>query len=131
METNRIIRGSYVLVTAVTLVVGWLGFWILNQTGYWFDAYIYIPLYFLVFGIFYVWALKKAMLQPPKKIVASFVGVRMTKLFSSILILIMYGALVKVHLKEFIFTFLAYYIIYLIIELGIFFLFRNDESEAQ
>ncbi|GEM_PF-3197616 len=132
METNKIIRGSFILLTAITFIVGWLGFQILDRIDHLFDAYLYIPLCFFVFGFFYVYSLKCAVKQrSAKKIVTSFVAVRMTKLFASILILIFYGMLIKTHFKEFIFTFLAYYIIYLIVELGIFFIIKSDEIENE
>ena len=102
----------------------------MNKIGHEFDMYLFIPLYFLIFGTCYIFSLKRAVKEKsPKKIVTSFVGIRMTKLFVSILILILYGFFINDHFKEFIITFLAYYLVYLIIELGVFFIVRSDEQE--
>lgn len=130
METNRIIRGFFILLIAVTLLTGWLGFWILHQTGLDFAIYPCIPLYFFVFGSCYILVMKKASKQSAKAMLVSFMGIRMAKLLMSVLLLILYGVFVYDSMKELVLTFLSFYLIYLLLEVGLFLYFRKSDKES-
>lgn len=129
MEKDRTIRGFFILLVAISLIAAWAGFWILHQTGHMFGGYISIPLYFFVFGCIYIYMIKRARVQPAKNSVRTFVSIRMFKLFISILTVILCGLVFRSHIKEFVITFLSFYIVYMILETAIFWVIRNDDKE--
>lgn len=130
METSKSnLRGSIILVVMLTILFGWLGFWILFKTGHQFGAYPFIPLYFGVFGVFNVWFMNRAAAQTPRKMLVHFMSLRMAKLLISILIPVLYGMLSRVAVLEFILTFLAFYLIYLFFEIVFFYYFKNSDKD--
>ncbi|MDL2213330.1 hypothetical protein LJC29_05120 [Bacteroides sp. OttesenSCG-928-N06] len=131
MERNKSVRGIVILLIAITLIAGWGGFWLLHQSGNSFAAYPIIPFYFFVWGVGYVFVVQRALKQPPQRTIMLFIGARMFKLLLSILLLVVYGMLANAHLKEFILTFLAFYLIYMLLEIGIFYGLKADKKEIE
>ncbi|NDV82700.1 hypothetical protein [Bacteroides sp. 51] len=124
-------RNYLIILTALTLVAGIGGALILQYAlpQYYFSSYPFIPIYFYVFGFIFIYLFERVRRNIQNKTLLLYASLRMMKLMVSIIILVIAGYVVPDQIKEFLFTFIAFYLIYLIFETLFFFNFETKESK--
>lgn len=96
---------------------------------YYFSSYPFIPIYFYVFGFIFIYLFERIRKNIQQKTLILYASIRMMKLMVSIIVLVIYGLLIRDQIKEFLFTFIVFYLIYLIFETLFFFSFENKEAK--
>ena len=81
-----------------------------------------IPVFFFVYGILYIIVYG----QFPDKGILVYIGGKVVKLILSVLFLLLYAQLVKIHIKPFLIIFLFYYLVYLVFESLFFLKYERD-----
>lgn len=114
------------LLTLFTVVAGCVGALILHYVtpGHYFGGYPLIPVYFYIFGVFYIYMFDACRHHAPKKMVPLFLVSKVLKMIVSVFLLIIYCVAVPDSAVEFLLTFLSFYLGYLIYESWFFFLFE-------
>ena len=109
-------------LTILTLVGGGLGALVLHylEPGYYFGGYPLIPVYFYMFD-----ACRR---HAPDKMVMLFLVAKVLKMIISVFLLIIYCVAVPDSAVEFLLTFLAFYLGYLIYESWFFFVFEWNQK---
>jgi len=120
---NKLKRNFLIYLVSITVIAGIAGAWIFHQylPDSYFQAYPFIPIYFLLFGILYMNMMVSAHRKSSQKYTMTYVSARMMKLIISVLLVIIYGVVVKDKEKEFVLTFISFYLLYLIFETWFFF----------
>ncbi len=111
-------------LTILTMVLGFacglaLHAWMPEHCPAFYPA---IPLFFYVYGILYIIIYG----QFPDKGILVYIGGKVVKLILSVLFLLLYAQLVKLHIKTFLIIFLFYYLVYLIFESLFFLKYERD-----
>lgn len=124
-------RNYLIILTLLTLVAGVGGALILQYAlpQYYFSSYPFIPLYFYVFGFIFIYLFEHVRKNIQNKTLLLYASLRMMKLMVSIVALVIAGYVVPSQITEFLFTFIAFYLIYLIFETLFFFNFEAKESQ--
>lgn len=123
-------RKYLIMLTAMSLICGIAGAFVLKSISLlcYFDAYPFIPIYFFVFGVVYIYMSERVRQNVRQKTLMWYVAIRMMKLMISVVTLIFYGVLFETHVKEFMLTFIVFYLIYLIFEISFFYNFERNEE---
>lgn len=113
-------------LTLITLVASGAGALILHylEPGHYFGGYPMIPIYFYVFGVFYIYMFDACRRHAPEKMVMLFLLAKVIKLIISVLVLIVYCVAVPDSAVAFLLTFGAFYLGYLIYESWFFFVYE-------
>lgn len=124
-------RNYLIILTLLTLVAGVGGALILHYMlpQYYFASYPVIPIYFFVFGFLIIYLFERVRRNIQHKTLFLYMSIRMMKLMVSIILLVIIGFVVPSQIKEFLFTFIVFYLIYLAFETLFFFSFENKESK--
>lgn len=124
-------RNYLIILTALTLISGIGGALTLQYAlpQYYFSSYPFIPIYFYVFGFIFIYLFERVRRNIQNKTLLLYASLRMMKLMVSIITLVIVGYVVPTQIKEFLFTFIAFYLIYLIFETLFFFNFEIKESK--
>lgn len=117
-------------LSILTLVGGGLGALVLHylEPGHYFGGYPLIPVYFYIFGVFYIYMFDAAGVMHPEKMVMLFLVAKVLKMIVSVFLLIIYCVAVPDSAIEFLLTFLAFYLGYLIYESWFFFVFEWNQK---
>ena len=91
---------------------------------YYFAWYPSIPIFFYLFGLFYIVMFGYCYRVSPQKMVAVYLVAKVTKMMLSILIMSVYAVAVAHQVLSFIGTYMVFYIIFLIFETRFFFHFE-------
>lgn len=113
-------------LTLFTVFAGCVGALVLHYVvpGHYFGGYPLIPVYFYIFGVFYIYMFDACRCHAPKKMVPLFLVAKVLKMIVSVFLLIIYCVAVPDSAIEFLLTFVAFYLGYLIYESWFFFLFE-------
>lgn len=124
-------RNYLIILTLLSLVTGIGGALILHYglPEHYFSSYPLIPIYFYVFGFIFIYLFERVRRNIQSKTLLLYASLRMMKLMVSIIMLVLYGYLVGTQIKDFLFTFIIFYLIYLIFETLFFFNFEIKESK--
>lgn len=119
-------RNFLVYLTLFTLFMGGVGAAILHffEPGYYFNGYPFIPVYFFLYGVFYVYMFDACRYHAPQKMLMLFLVMKVLKLIMSVFLLIIYCVAVPKSAVAFLLTFLVFYLGYLIYESWFFFVFE-------
>lgn len=128
MDKKGTIKYFVVFLTILSVVAGVLGWVVLHYfiPAHYFPLYPVIPVYFFLFGLLYIYLFDKFRTKTQQSVVLFYSSIRMMKLMVSIVGLILYGVLVKTQIKELLFTFIVFYLIYLLFETLFFFNFERN-----
>ena len=91
-------------------------------------GYPLIPVYFYIFGVFYIYMFDACRRHAPEKMVMLFLVAKVLKMIVSVFLLIIYCVAVPDSAIEFLLTFLAFYLGYLIYESWFFFVFEWNQK---
>lgn len=123
-------RNYLIILTVLSLVTGIGGALILHfgLPQHYFNSYPFIPIYFYVFGFIFIYLFERVRRNIQSKTLLLYGSLRMMKLMVSIIMLVLYGFLVKTQIKDFLLTFIVFYLIYLVFETLFFFNFEVKAS---
>lgn len=109
-------------LAAFSCVVGCLGLWLFRSfyPEAYFPVYPAIPVYFFLIGMLSLLLYRPG--RQGKSTVITYIGIRMIKLLTSVLLLLLYAFLVRAQIITVLVTFCIYYIAYMIFEATFLFL---------
>lgn len=106
---------------------------------HYFGGYPLIPLFFFAFGVFTISMTEMCRKHSPQRLLQIYMLLRVMRMLFSIIVMGGYCIVVREEAKEFLLTFIANYLIYLIYDSWFFFMFeanrklkkkRNNETNA-
>jgi len=123
-------RNYLIILVILTLVTGIGGGAILKYAlpQYYFSTYPFIPIYFCVFGFIFIYLFERVRRNIQNKTLLLYAYLRRMQGMVSLSGLYIYGYLVNTQIKEFLLTFIVFYLIYLVFETLFFFNFEMQES---
>lgn len=126
-----ITKRNYLLFTALlTILVGGLGGWAYYSAfpHHYFSGYPLIPLFFYVFGVFMVSMTETCRRRMPKRMMQIYMLTRVMRMLASFIVMVVYCVAVREETKEFLLTFIANYLIYLIYDSWFYFAFEANRK---
>lgn len=129
---NKFSRQFVVGLALVTLIAGWGGAALLHYAlpGHYVKAYPFIPAFFFVWELLFVMLLRRNRGRGSRTI-RLFLGMKVAKLLLFVLIIGLYTSIVGVQNADFVLTFLAFYIVYLIFETVYFGSYWRNKQKMQ
>ena len=91
---------------------------------HYFGWYPVIPVYFYVFGWYYIMMFDNCRKYSSGKTLSIYLGMKVVKMLLSLLFLLFYILFVKVHKEDFVLTFFLFYLLSLTYESSFFYLFE-------
>lgn len=128
MIMNKVKRQFVLSLTLLMLVLGWGGAWVFRQyfPAQYSPYYPLIPLFFYVFGFIFIYLFEYIYKYMPGKSVMVYVINKGGKLLVGLIFMVLYGMVIGIHTKAYLWTFLIYYVIYLIFESCFFLRFEME-----
>jgi len=126
------LRGFFILLfTAIMLVLGWGGWWLLTAVikDSYFSWYPIIPLFYYIMGILTVLDLTKSTKDSERKLVNKYMLMKLYKIAAAIVIFAVYYFTVNEMIMQFSSVFVSYYVIYLFIET--YFLYMTEKTKKR
>lgn len=93
---------------------------------HYFPWYPAIPVYFYIFGWYYIMMFDNCRKYTPDKTLSIYMGMKVVKMLLSLLVLLFYILFVKVHKEDFVLTFFFFYLLSLTYESSFFYLFEAN-----
>lgn len=93
---------------------------------HYFSWFPFIPLYFYIFGWYYIYMFDYCRRYTPHKLLSVYMGMKVVKMLLSMIILLIYVLHVKVHKEDFVLTFFLFYLFSMIYESYFFCLFEHN-----
>lgn len=123
-------RKFLVTLTLITLLASGAGAAALHflWPGHYFGGYPLIPVYFYLYGIFYIYMFDACRYRAPKKLVMLFLGMKVLKFIMSVFLLVIYCVAVPDSAVAFLLTFIAFYLGYLVYESCFFFAYEWNKK---
>jgi len=126
------LRGYFVMLfTAIMLVSGWGGWWILTTLlpDSYFAWYPIIPLFYYIMGMLTILDLTKNTQDTERQLVNKYMLMKLYKIAAAIVIFAVYYFAINVKIMQFTTVFVSYYIIYLFIET--YFLYMTEKTKKR
>ena len=126
-----ITKRNYILqVALLTLLIGGVGGWIYYSIfpHHYFSGYPLIPIFFFVFGVFMISMTETCRHKMPGRMLQIYLLMRVIRMIVSIIVMLVYCVAVREEAKEFLLTFIANYLIYLIYDSCFFFTFEANRK---
>ena len=98
---------------------------------HYFRTYIFIPMYFYVFGIYSIFMFDKCRQQTPDKLLTAYLGIKFSKLTLSIVVLLFYTLKIKEHNEDFVIVFFLFYLLTLIFHSWLFVLYELSKMRKK
>lgn len=119
-------RKFIVSMTLLLVVLSIGGAWMFHALwpAYYFTHYPSIPVFFYLFGLFYIYMFEWCFRIDPRRVIAVCLVAKVTKLVLSMLILMVYALAIKQQMLSFIGTYLVFYLVFLVFETRFFYLFE-------
>lgn len=119
-------RKFIISLTILMVMLSWGGALVFHTLlpKYYFAWYPSIPIFFYLFGLFYIVMFRYCYRVSPQKMVALYLVAKVTKMLLSVLIMAIYAVGVAHQVVSFIGTYMAFYVIFLIFETRFFFHFE-------
>lgn len=119
------------IFTLVILITGWGGWWFLYSFLKLENIALYpfIPSFFLVNGLSVINVLTNINRDNPQRVVNIYMIIKLSKFFLSAMMIIILYVLLKEKAKELIFTFGAFYFLYMLMEL--YFFSQTEKTDKQ
>ncbi|MDR2817077.1 MAG: hypothetical protein LBB62_10320 [Proteiniphilum sp.] len=115
---KKLTKYFFIVHTAMLLITGF-GIWFILYKFFpdiMVDRYYIIPLFFYLLGIIFIYRFRRTPVNEPKKMVNLYMLMRMIKIFTSFVIILIYWLLDKIHIRNFAVIFVIFYLINLIWE---------------
>lgn len=128
--TKRNFLGLLVLFTLVSWGAGALMLHYLFP-GHYFAGYSFIPAYFFLFGIFSIYMFDACRRHAPQRLLLVYMAIKVLKFLLSAIFMLIYCVAVRADVKEFLLTFVVFYLMYLIYETWFFFTFEWNRKNKK
>ena len=128
----KVQRICIISLTLLLLVFGWGGAMIFRhffEESY-SPYYPLIPLFFYVFGLIFIYLFEYMHKHMPDKSLMVYVINKGAKLLIGLVFMVLYGMFIGIHTKAYLWTFLIYYVIYLIFESCFFLRFEMEMKKV-
>ena len=112
----------FVFAWGVGLTLG-MGF-----PSYYFDWYPFIPIFFYLFGWFYIYMFDACRIYAPNKRQLVYLGMKAIKMILSISILLFYSVKIEKHKTAFFLIFFLFYLLSMIFESSFFIKFEKNRK---
>ena len=122
-------KKRYLLWTTIFALVSGVGVYYAIELlfpGHYFKGYPAIPVYFYIFGWYYIYSFDMCRRYTPNKILSVYLGMKVVKMLLSMLFLLFYILFVKVQKEDFVLTFFLFYLFTLLHESIFFYLFEQN-----
>lgn len=96
---------------------------------WYFEWYPFIPVFFYIFGWFYIYMFDACRLYAPQKQQYIYLAMKGIKMFFSMGILLFYAVHIKEQKTEFFLTFFLFYIVSMLFESAFFMKFENNKKK--
>lgn len=124
-----ITKRRFIIIKTILAVIMGVGIGLVIK--YWFPEHYFnwypaIPIYFYLFGWYYIMKFDACRRNTPGKILSVYIGMKVVKMLISMLLILFYILFVKVHKEDFILTFFLFYLFSLTYESCFFYLFESN-----
>ncbi|MCD8182289.1 MAG: hypothetical protein LUE99_03505 [Bacteroides sp.] len=129
-----ITKRNYLLqIVLLTVLVGGVGAWAYYSMfpHHYFSGYPLVPIFFLVFGVFMINMVESCRRRMPGRMLQVYMLMRVMRMLASIIVMLVYCVAVREEAKEFLLTFIANYLIYLIYDSWFFFTFEANRKQKK
>ena len=129
---SKVKRIFIISFTLLMLAFGWGGAMIFHhffEESY-SPYYPLIPLFFYVFGLIFIYLFEYMHKHMPDKSLMVYVINKGAKLLIGLVFMVLYGMFIGIHTKAYLWTFLIYYVIYLIFESCFFLRFEMEMKKV-
>lgn len=126
-----ITKRNYLFYTALlTILVGGVGGWAYYSVfpHHYFSGYPLIPVFFYIFGVFMVSMIENCRKRMPKRMLQIYLLMRVMRMLVSMTVMLVYCIAVREEAKDFLLTFIANYLIYLIFDSWFYFNFEVNRK---
>lgn len=121
---------ALLLFTVLTSVVGVLIFHFLLPTHY-FSWFPLIPIYFAVLGVFSNYMSDVCRKYAPQRLPLFYLALKMIRIILSMIVLLVYCVVVNVSVRNFLVTFMIFYLVNLMFETWFFFAFERNRKRKR
>lgn len=133
MNESSIKKHFLVRYTLLMIFAGWivgLGIQTFIPEHY-FVWYPFVPLFFYVFGWFYIYMFDACIKYAPRKIQLVYWGMKCIKLLFTLLLLLFYVVKVNVHKVDFAITLFGFYLLSLTFESMFFYRYEKQKKDRE
>lgn len=133
MSISKTKRNFLGLLTLFTILSGSVGAVILHYLlpGSYFKGYPFILIYFFIFGVFNIYMFDACRQYAPQKLLLVYMAMKIIKFLMSAVIMVFYCVTIRACIKEFLLTFVVFYLMYLIYETWFFFTFEWNRKKKK
>lgn len=113
MMKVSITKRRFIVVETILTIIAGIGIGLVIKYGFpghYFKWYPAIPIYFYFFEWYYITMFDMYRRRNPKKKFSIYMGMKVVKMLVSMLLILLYILLIKVHQEEFILTFFLFYL---------------------
>jgi hypothetical protein len=118
------------LFTILTSVVGVLIFHFCLPSHY-FSWFPFIPIYFAVLGVFSSYMSDICRKYAPQRLPLFYLALKILRIVFSVIVLLVYCVVVNVSVRDFLVTFMIFYLVNLMFETWFFFTFERNRKRKR
>ncbi len=118
------------LFTILTSAIGILVFKYLLP-GHYFSWFPFIPVYFATLGVLTTYISDVCRKHAPEKLIHLYLALKILWIIFSIIVLLVYCVVVNVSIRDFLLTFMAFYLVNLIFETWFFSAFERNRKRKR
>jgi hypothetical protein len=124
--------------TALLLITGF-GMWFILKRFFpeiLIDTYFIVPLFFYILGLIFIYRFRRASINKPKEMVNVYMIMRMIKIFTAAVTLLIYWIVDKENIRSFAIIFIIFYVInliwetYIYMRMEMYFKYKNDLNKS-
>lgn len=122
-------KKRYLMWTTIFAIVAGFGVYggiELFFPGHYFKWYPAIPVYFYIFGWYYIYMFDMCRKYSPNKMLSVYMGMKFVKMVLSMVFILLYILLIKVQKEDFVLTFFLFYLFTLLHESIFFYIFEQN-----
>lgn len=126
-----ITKRNYLLQSALlTLLVGVAGggLYFTFFPHHYFSGYPLIPLFFFIFGVFAISMIEMCRRRTPKYMLQIYMLLKVMRMLLSIIVMVVYCVAAREEVREFLLTFIANYLIYMVYDSWFFYAFEVNRK---
>lgn len=133
MKMSKTKKKFILWLTIIMIAFGTLTYGVIQNyfPEHYFAWYPAIPLFFYLFGWYYIFTFDKCRRQKRDKILTLYLGMKVVKMLLAVVIIFFYMVFVSIHKSDFIIIFFLFYLFSLIYETYFFYHFEYNKNVKQ